>query len=163
MNDHAELAQKFIESFEVVAVNLEFFEDMKDKGLWETLIPNGYLQFGKGPDMDYDPVCFDISSRKNRDYRIVKIDHEEILCNYRSKVVCEIAPSFRALVLQTIERASAARKSRRKRDPNPIPKLTIRYLLHGFAGTGAGVAGAVDLLKSKFTLGAVRAPSSVLK
>jgi len=33
MNDHADLAQKFIESFEVVAVNLEFFEDMKDKGL----------------------------------------------------------------------------------------------------------------------------------
>ena len=78
---------------------------MKAKGLWETLIPNGYIQFGKGSDMDYDPVCFDISSRKNRDYRIVKIDHEEILCNYRIKVVSEIAPSFRALVLQTIERA----------------------------------------------------------
>jgi len=111
MNDHAAGAQRFIESFEVVAVNLEFFEDMKDKGLWETLIPNGYLQFGKGPDMDYDPVCFDISSRKNRDYRIVKIDHEDILCNSRIKVVAEIAPSFRALVLQTIERAAAVRKS----------------------------------------------------
>jgi hypothetical protein len=183
MNDHAELAQRFIESFEVVAVNLEFFEDleptaallatgpaddyghrrwkpmnaendpsaleplyeqlvlshrwadvdlqtftllanppseglsgllqriMKDKGLWETLISNGYLQFGKGPDMDCDPVCFDISSRKNRDYRIVKIDHEDILCNSRIKVVAEIAPSFRALVLQTIERAAAVRKS----------------------------------------------------
>jgi hypothetical protein len=194
MNDHAELAQRFIESFEVVAVNLEFFQDleptaallatgpaddygqrrwkpmtaenepsaldplyaklparfpplyeqlvlshrwadvdlqtftllanppseglsgllqriMKDKGLWETLIPNGYLQFGKGPDMDYDPVCFDISSRKNRDYRIVKIDHQDILCNSRIKVVAEIAPSFRALVLQTIERAAAVRKS----------------------------------------------------
>jgi hypothetical protein len=83
---------------------------MKAKGLWETPIPNGYIQFGKGSDMDYDPVCFDISSRKNRDYRIVKIDHEEILCNYRIKVVSEIAPSFRALVLQTIERAEAVRK-----------------------------------------------------
>jgi hypothetical protein len=60
---------------------------MKAKGLWETLIPNGYRQFGKGSDMDYDPVCFDISSRKSRDYRIVKIDHGEILCNYRIKVV----------------------------------------------------------------------------
>ena len=83
---------------------------MKAKGLWETLIPNGYIQFGKGSDMDYDPVCFDISSRKNRDYRIVKIDHEEILCNYRIKVVSEIAPSFRALVLQTIERAETVPK-----------------------------------------------------
>jgi hypothetical protein len=84
---------------------------MKDKGLWETLIPNGYIQFGKGPDVDYDPVCFDISSRNNRDYRIVKIDHEEILCNYRIKVVSEIAPSFRALVLQTIEYAETIRAS----------------------------------------------------
>ena len=61
--------------------------------------------------MDYDPVCFEIKSRRNRDYRIVKIDHEEILCNYRIKVVSEIAPSFRALVLQTIERAAAVGKS----------------------------------------------------
>ena len=59
----------------------------------------------------YDPVCFDIGLRKNYDYRIVKIDHEEILCNQRIKVVPESAPSFRALVLQTIERASAVRKS----------------------------------------------------
>ena len=44
-------------------------------------IPRGYVQFGKGPDTDYDPVCFDISSRKkNGDYKILKIDHEEILC-----------------------------------------------------------------------------------
>ncbi len=79
---------------------------MSDKGLWETLIPNGYIPFAKGTDIDYDPVCFDIKSRKNRDYRIVKIDHEEILCNYRIKVVSELALSFRALVLQTIERAA---------------------------------------------------------
>lgn len=61
--------------------------------------------------MDYDPVCFDISVRNNRDYRVVKIDHEEILCNYRVKVVSEIAPSFRALVLQTIEHAETIRAS----------------------------------------------------
>jgi hypothetical protein len=60
--------------------------------------------------MDYDPVCFDIKSRKNRDYRIVKIDHEEILSNHRIKVVSEIAATFRALVLQTIGRASTLRK-----------------------------------------------------
>ena len=83
---------------------------IRDKGLGETLIPNGYIQFGKDTDMDYDPVCFDISSRKNHDYRIVKIDHEEILCSYRIKVVSEIAPSFRALVLEKIERAAAVRK-----------------------------------------------------
>ena len=80
-----------------------------DAGLWKTLIPNGYITFGKGADYDYDPVCFDIKTRKSRDYRVVKIDHEEILCKYRIKVVGELSPSFRALVLQTIERAEAKR------------------------------------------------------
>jgi hypothetical protein len=79
-----------------------------DKGLTESLIPAGYVKFGKGPDVDYDPVCFDIKSRtKGKDYRIVKIDHEEILCNHRVKVVAELAPSFEQLMIQTIERASS--------------------------------------------------------
>jgi len=56
--------------------------------------------------MDYDPVCFDVNSwKKDREMRVVKIDHEEILCNNRVKVVAELAPSFEALVLQTIEAA----------------------------------------------------------
>ena len=81
----------------------------KDKGLSESLVPAGFMQFGKGPDTDYDPVCFDINSRtKLSDYRIVKIDHEEILCNYRIKVVAEVAPNFEQLVRQTIERANSA-------------------------------------------------------
>jgi hypothetical protein len=84
-----------------------FFEQISvDPGLWEVLVPAGYLRFGKGADMDYDPVCFDINSRKkSREMRIVKIDHEEILCNWRIKVVTELAPSFEGLVLQTIESA----------------------------------------------------------
>lgn len=78
-----------------------------DQGLWDALIPAGYLRFGKGPDRDYDPVCFDMNSRKkSREMRVVKIDHEEILCNYRIKIVAELAPSFEALVLQTMEAAN---------------------------------------------------------
>jgi hypothetical protein len=57
--------------------------------------------------MDYDPVCFDMNSRKkNREMRVVKIDHGEIFCNSRVKVVAELAPSFEVLVLQTIEAAN---------------------------------------------------------
>jgi len=57
--------------------------------------------------MDYDPVCFDMNSRKkNHEMRVVKIDHEEILCNYRVKVVAELAPNFEALVLETIKAAN---------------------------------------------------------
>jgi hypothetical protein len=85
-------------------------EISKDKGLWDALMPAGYIQFGKGPDVDYDPVCFEIKSRnKTGDYRIVKIDHEEILCNCRIKVVAELASDFVELVLQTIGRADGSK------------------------------------------------------
>jgi len=83
-----------------------FNEISRDRGLWGALIPAGYLRFGKGPQTDYDPVCFDMNSRrKNREMRVVKIDHEEILCNYRVKIVHELAPNFKSLVLQTIAAA----------------------------------------------------------
>lgn len=86
-----------------------FNEISKDPGLWESLIPAGYIQFAKGTEYDYDPVCFDVSKRKrNGDSRIVKIDHEEILCNSRTKVVAELAPTFEDLVRQTISRAEKA-------------------------------------------------------
>jgi hypothetical protein len=75
----------------------------KAPAFWESLRPAGYIQFAKGPDYDYDPVCFDIKRRrKNRDCPVVKIDHEEILCNNRIKVVEELASGFEELVLQTI-------------------------------------------------------------
>ena len=84
-----------------------FFQQMtNDPYLWDALSPAGFLQFGKGPDLDYDPVCFDIKTcKKGGDCRIVKIDHEEILCHDRVKVVAELAPSFYQLVLQSIEHA----------------------------------------------------------
>jgi hypothetical protein len=87
-----------------------FFRQMTNApAIWDALLPSGFIQFGKGPDLDYDPVCFDIKTRRTgADCRIVKIDHEEILCNNRVKVVAELAPSFYQLVQQTIERANKA-------------------------------------------------------
>jgi len=85
-------------------------EMSKDRSLWDFLLPRGYIQFGKGPDFDYDPVCFDISSRKkNGDYGIVTIDHEEILCNKKLKVVAKLAPSFEELVNMVIQIAEGTR------------------------------------------------------
>jgi hypothetical protein len=76
----------------------------KDRALWKCLTRDGYVQFGKGPGGDYDAVCFDTRSRtKKGDRRIVKIDHEEILCNDRIKIVSELAPSFEQLMLRTID------------------------------------------------------------
>jgi hypothetical protein len=68
--------------------------------------PAGFIQFGRAPGGHFDPVCFDTKSRNGKkDCRIVRIDHEEVLCNYRVKVVEEIAPSFERLVTDTIQRA----------------------------------------------------------
>jgi hypothetical protein len=86
-----------------------FREMTKDSFLSTHLLKSGFIPFGKGPDIDYDPVCFDLSVRKqNAEYRVVKIDNEEILCFSRLKVVSELAPTFRALVEKTIDRASRA-------------------------------------------------------
>jgi hypothetical protein len=80
---------------------------LKDKFLSTCLLNSGYIPFGEGPDIDYDPVCFDLKSRKkNREFSIVKLDHEEILCNERIKVVAELAPTFEQLAKTTIELAS---------------------------------------------------------
>jgi|HubBroStandDraft_1064217.scaffolds.fasta_scaffold1327651_1 hypothetical protein len=64
--------------------------------------------------MDYDPACFDIKSRtKHKDYRVLKIDHEEILCKPAGEGRC---PSWRqalnSWVLQTIERANSQSKEK---------------------------------------------------
>jgi len=89
-----------------------FFQEItNDPGIREALIPAGFVQFGRGPDIDYDPVCFDTKSRnQGSNWRIVKIDHEEILCNYRIKIVAELAPSFYQLVSETIVRANMVAK-----------------------------------------------------
>jgi hypothetical protein len=77
-----------------------------DQALYSTLIPNGYVQFGRGPDVDYDPVCFDFRHRqKNGDCQIVKLHHEAILCDGRIGKITELAPNFRSLVLGTVARA----------------------------------------------------------
>jgi hypothetical protein len=82
----------------------------RDEGLYDALSPAGYLQFGKGPDVDYDPVCFDLGTRlPDGDCRIVKFDHEQILCNERLVEVAELAPSFRRLIELVIEDASRER------------------------------------------------------
>jgi hypothetical protein len=78
----------------------------KDKTLFDTLVPAGFVQFGKGPDYDYDPICFDLHSRQtDGDCRVVKFDHEDILGDGRLREVCELAPTFRSLMKLVIEDA----------------------------------------------------------
>lgn len=79
-----------------------------DVHLFATLVSNGYLPFGRGSDVNYDPVCFDFRQRQNNgDYRIVRLEHEAILCKGRIGTITQLAPSFRSLMLNTIERSAA--------------------------------------------------------
>jgi hypothetical protein len=74
-----------------------------DRFIFPFLLRNGFIPFGKDPDIDYDPVCFNLRVRmKNREFEIIKLDHEEILCNERICVVAKLAPSFEQLVNETI-------------------------------------------------------------
>ena len=78
-------------------------ELFRDPGLFETCLPHGYIQFASGPNGHYDPICFD-TSRKNseQDCAIVHLDHEEILCNSKIRVIQTIAPNFESLVTTAI-------------------------------------------------------------
>ena len=67
--------------------------------LSELLIPAGYVQIGRPNSGDLDAVCFDLNRQaQNRECRVVQLDHEEILCNWRVRVTGELWPSFIKLV-----------------------------------------------------------------
>jgi len=67
--------------------------------LSELLIPAGYVQIGRPDTGDFDAVCFDLNHQaQNREYRLVQVDHEEILCNWKVRVTGELWPSFIKLV-----------------------------------------------------------------
>jgi hypothetical protein len=82
-----------------------------DAFLFRVLAQGGFVPFGKGPDVDYDPVCFDLSRRdEDGDCPVVKFDHEEILIRERLVVVKEMAPSFRELMTLIIQDARHKQK-----------------------------------------------------
>jgi hypothetical protein len=67
--------------------------------LSELLIPAGYVQIGRPDTGSFDAVCFDLNEQpQNRECRIVNVDHEEILCNWRVRVSVQMWPSFVKLV-----------------------------------------------------------------
>lgn len=74
--------------------------------LSELLLPAGYVQIGRPDTGNFDAVCFDLNkNNQNREYRIVQVDHEEILCNWRVRVAGELWPSFTKLVDSVVSSA----------------------------------------------------------
>jgi len=77
---------------------------LRDDAIFEACVKSGFVPFGKGSDLRYDPVCFDMNKGTHgRRFSIVKLDHEQILCNSRVKVVEHLAKDFGALVRSVVE------------------------------------------------------------
>jgi hypothetical protein len=71
--------------------------------LSEVLLPAGYFQIGRPATGSFDAVCFDMNTQKqNREYRIVLVDHEEILRNSGVSIRSELWPSFRRFLETTV-------------------------------------------------------------
>lgn len=68
-----------------------------DKALHPPLLQAGFFPIGRPASGSYDPVCLSIAG-KAKDAAVVRIDHEQMLCQGRLKVLEEVAPSFTALV-----------------------------------------------------------------
>jgi hypothetical protein len=67
--------------------------------LSELLLPAGFVQIGRTDAGGFDAICFDWNKpAQNREYRIVQVDHEDILCNSKVRVSAELWPSFIELV-----------------------------------------------------------------
>ena len=74
--------------------------------LSELLIPAGYVQIGRPDTGDFDAICFDLNRpAQNRECRVVQVDHEDILCNWKVRVTGELWPSFVKLVESALSSA----------------------------------------------------------
>lgn len=66
------------------------------------LLKHGLLPFARPADGSYDPVCFDYRvSRRRLEPAVLRIDHEEILCNERIRIVESLAQGFDMLIEET--------------------------------------------------------------
>lgn len=70
-------------------------EIFKDKIISQALLKRGFLQFGRS-SYSYDPICFNLTSAKQAP--IIRLNHEEILCNSQVKIVKIIANSFEEFI-----------------------------------------------------------------
>lgn len=79
----------------------------RDPVLTATLIPAGYVPFGRSA-IDYDPLCFDLNRMNaDQDCPIVQFEHEAILCHSKIGRQAERWPSFRALLNDVVASTDA--------------------------------------------------------
>ena len=54
---------------------------LNDRIIADATLKAGYIQFTRPESGSYDPICFDATHAvSDREFPIVRLDHEEILC-----------------------------------------------------------------------------------
>ena len=72
---------------------------LRDPPMVSVLWEHGYLPFARPEDSSYDPVCFDCGNVSwASEPAVVRIDHEEILCRNRIRVLQVLSPAFHLLL-----------------------------------------------------------------
>jgi hypothetical protein len=78
----------------------------RDQAIAECTLGAGYIQFARPATGSYDPICFDARrSVTNREFPIVRLDHEEILCHERIRVLETLADSFYRFAADIVARS----------------------------------------------------------
>ena len=77
-----------------------------DRIITDATLKAGYIQFARPESGSYDPICFDARyAVSNREFPIVQLDHEEILCRNRIYVSQRVADSFYQFAAGIVSRA----------------------------------------------------------
>jgi hypothetical protein len=67
----------------------------KDRFISEAALQNGFIQFARPEGSSYDPICFDTNiSRSGREFPMVQLDHEAILCRDKIRITQTVSNSF---------------------------------------------------------------------
>lgn len=78
----------------------------RDRLIAEATLKAGYIQFARPATGSYDPICFDgRGTLRNREFPIVRLDHEEILRKDRICVREAVADSFSQFAAGIVSRA----------------------------------------------------------
>jgi hypothetical protein len=71
----------------------------------DATLKSGYIQFARPVGGSYDPLCFDAREpASNREFPIVRLDHEDILCHDRIRPVARVAASFYRFIADMVNR-----------------------------------------------------------
>jgi hypothetical protein len=72
---------------------------LRDSGMWDTMLNAGFVQFARPRGGSYDAICFDMrDAARNREYPILRLDHESVLIKPRIHILEQIARSFVVLI-----------------------------------------------------------------